>query len=105
MALLADDSDEAASFHACRAAAHEQQLDPGRLAQAGAYAGALAWGGHVAKRGKPGTVDRARDLVTDAAYAFIGETAKERHIDPDGVRAAKQQASHRLDELVRAEYA
>ncbi|MEU8133413.1 DUF3759 domain-containing protein [Streptodolium elevatio] len=105
MALFADDSAEAARFHECRSAPHGERVDADLLAQAGAYAGAMAWDGHVAHHGRPGTLARAQDLAVQAADAFIDETAKERALDDDAVRTAKDQAAEKLGGLLRAEYA
>lgn len=105
MALLTEDSVEAASFHECRTVGRDQRLDAERLAQAGVYAGALAWNGHIAQHGKPASLAHAQALVIQAAEAFINETAKEGHVESDDVQTARQHASEKLGELLRHEYA
>ncbi|WP_436771087.1 DUF3759 domain-containing protein [Yinghuangia sp. YIM S09857] len=105
MALFPDDSEEAARFHECRSAPHGERVDADLLAQAGAYAGAMAWDGHVAHHGRPRTLAGAHDLAVQAADAFIDETAKERGVSADDVRRAKERAGEKLSGLLRGEYA
>ncbi|GAA4968272.1 hypothetical protein GCM10023205_36710 [Yinghuangia aomiensis] len=104
MALFADDSEEAAAYHACRIAPIGTPIPVEQLARAGAYASSLAWSGHLARHGKPATMEKACHVVSDAADAFIDHTAQSHAMDADAVDAAKHQATDQYSAALRELY-
>lgn len=105
MALFADDSEEAAAYHACRIAPIGSSIPVEQLARAGAYASSLAWTGHMTRHGKPATLEKACHFVSDAADEFIDHTARSHAMDADTAETAKRQATDYYSAALREVYA